>query len=387
MSNAVQTQLIIEKESTFNTAPVAGAAKVLRFSQESLGLDSSFSASPEIRADRQVASHRKMGQEGSGDIQGILSYGTYDEMLASVLQSSGWSTEADMSGTPTLTVASSVITRSTGSFVTDGFLVNQWIRMDGWTGANVANNHVFKIAAVGTTTLTVRGSIADVGSPASGVNMQMGQQIVNGVTQDSYTIERENTDLTNSFQLMTGAVLSSLGVKLAADNFIQLTFGVKYADESSETSSFDASPTAAGTDPEFSCSQDVLQILETYSAYDVTELSFTIDNKIRTRRIVGQQEVELFKSGRLEVTGTHSAYYASSSIMNKFLAETVANLSIPVQDTDGNYYVIEFPNTKYTAGRRVAGGVDTDIMAAMSWVATLDPTEGITCRITRWDAV
>ncbi len=382
MANASQVQLIIEEESTYGETPTGGAAVVLRTTGESLGSDPNVVKSQEIRSDRQVPSIRKVGQETSGDINYELSYSSYDVAMQATLQSSGWSSVVTMAAGPSMTCTGSIITRSTGDFTSDGFLVNQWVRMSGWDDAE--NNGYFKVTAVGTTTMTIRGTLTTQAVGETDVEIEMGAQIVNGTTQSSWAIEREPTDLSSDFHLFLGQVFKSMSMSIAVDALITGSFGMMGASESSESSSFDASATAANTNPNFSASEDVVAIREAYADYDCMAMDFTLDNNLRARRIVGQTALESIKSGTLSVTGTHRAYYASATVMDKMLNETASALAVPIVDPDGNAYVIEFPEIKYTSGKRVAGGIDTDIVAEMGWEAYRDPSEGITVRIARW---
>jgi len=59
-------------------------------------------------------------------------------------------------------------------------------------------------------------------------------------------------------------------------------------------------------------------------------------------------------------------------------------LAVSLQDPAGNGYIIDLPAVKYTAGQRVAGGPDDDVMVPLSWSAYAHATEDVTIRIARF---
>lgn len=72
--------------------------------------------------------------------------------------------------------------------------------------------------------------------------------------------------------------------------------------------------------------------------------------------------------------------------MDKYLAFTSSSVALRFQDTAGNVMVFDMPKIKYTSGKRVAGGINQDVLAEMGFTAFRDPTEGITFRIVRFPA-
>jgi hypothetical protein len=70
--------------------------------------------------------------------------------------------------------------------------------------------------------------------------------------------------------------------------------------------------------------------------------------------------------------------------MNKYLNNTYSSLAVVFSDASNNTYIFDIPRIKYTSGTRVAGGINTDIIATLNWNAVMDPTELITMRITRF---
>lgn len=82
-SNLARLRVI--KETTFGTTPTTGTSKDLRFTGESLNFAIQTETSAEIRADRQIADLVQVGAETSGDVNIELSYGSFDDLIASAL--------------------------------------------------------------------------------------------------------------------------------------------------------------------------------------------------------------------------------------------------------------------------------------------------------------
>ena len=54
-----------------------------------------------------------------------------------------------------------------------------------------------------------------------------------------------------------------------------------------------------------------------------------------------------------------------------------------MDDGLGNIYVLDLPNVQFTDAERVAGGENTDIVAAMQYRAHLHTGENIVARLSR----
>lgn len=82
-SNLARLRVI--KETAFGTTPTTGTSTDLRFTGESLNFAIQTETSSEIRPDRQIADLVQVGAETSGDINFELSYGSFDDLIASAL--------------------------------------------------------------------------------------------------------------------------------------------------------------------------------------------------------------------------------------------------------------------------------------------------------------
>ncbi|MBB76530.1 MAG: hypothetical protein CMJ75_18655 [Planctomycetaceae bacterium] len=375
------------EEVTFGAAATGTPTfKSLRLTGESLNQATSSSTSNELRSDRQVSDLIRTGVNAAGAINGEISYGAYDDFFQYALLSSGWSTEQEVSGTTFSVTAGSgsyVIADSGSGF--GSFAVGQWVYIKGF--ASNDNNGWAKISAASAGSITVTNN-GDGSTVIAGptVTITMGAQIVNGTTLTTLNIEKEFEDLSNEFELSTGMSIESFNVSVTSDAILTCAFNFLGKSQTSNTATVgDGSPTAAPTDGVMNAIDNVVAVYENGSTYDVTQLSFDLNNNLRARLQVGTLGAISLGTGTVSVTGAHQGYYASKTVMDKYLNDTVSSLAfIFVKDTDA--YVIEFPQIKYSSGQRVAGGINQDIIADMQWTAYRDPTEGITVRIQRFTA-
>lgn len=85
MSNGSRHSLAYVPETVYGTTPASPAFKALRHTGTTLGLSRETLQSEELRSDRMVASIRGGAQSVAGDIEGELSFTSYDDILAGVL--------------------------------------------------------------------------------------------------------------------------------------------------------------------------------------------------------------------------------------------------------------------------------------------------------------
>lgn len=383
MSDADRVNMAFVEEVTFGTSPSAAMDR-LRFTSENLNMETETVLSQEITADRQVKDQIRTNIRGAGDINVELSYGVIDDFLQAALFSAGWSTEVTNLSDIAAVTSGNKFTRSGWT----GFLVGQWVAMSGF--ANAANNGVFKIESVSGTELGVSGGVLVDESEVGGADALMGAQIVNGTTLNSYSIEREYADVSNTFEVFRGMSVEQLSLNIAVNAIITAVVSFIGQDAVSATSSPGSSYTAAPTNDVMTTIDHVAKVIEgdgSNVAVEITALTMSIANNLRARMELGNLGAVSIGQGKFVSTGTYQKYFASSTLMDKYLNQTGTALAIVLQVGTTEAYVIEFPYVKFNSGQRIAGGENTDIIADLSWTAFKHPTEEVSMRIVRWPDV
>jgi hypothetical protein len=97
MTNASQTRLAAIEEVTYGTTPSTPVFKNLRFTSENFNPSQQYVSSNEIRADRNVSDVTMVGQEAAGEMGFELSYGSFDDLIESLMYST-WSTNVIENG-------------------------------------------------------------------------------------------------------------------------------------------------------------------------------------------------------------------------------------------------------------------------------------------------
>lgn len=390
VSSTIDKLIVVENlatETLGDTVSIKSAMKTLNYTSESLKQETDTQESNTIRDDRQVKEVKRTSIRGAGDINCELEYGNTDDFKEGALMSAGYSSPVSNTDT-TYSMASgdNSINDSGNAFVSDGFLANQWYEIRGFIG-DTSNNGYYKAVSVVAGKMVLTGKIVVDDSSGESVTITMGAQMTNGVVGHSYSFEKEFSDLSSEFAILTGDEVNSWTVDTDAEGIITETFSFMGKDEASATSSaVTGAASAATNNPAFSAVDDTEAILENYTSTTVKSISFTITNNLRNRPVVGTLGPNSIAPGKISGTGTVDMYFATKAIMDKYLNFTTSSIALVLEDGDANVYIFDFPEIIYTDGVRVSGGRDTDIIAAMTFGIFRDAGEDVTVRITKFDA-
>ena len=380
MAIADQVKLAYVVETSY-AAGMGGAFQELRYVSEDFGQDTSTKRSAEIRSDRQTENVIRTSIGATGTLNAELSLNTFNDFILSAVCDTAWSTALTETSSAIYFTAPSTINHQ-GSFA-QTYVAGQWIKVSG--AASNANNGYFKIASVASGALTLDQTTIVTAAATPSITLTQGAYVEDGVTSRSYNIERTYGDLSSELALYKGMGVDTWDVSVSAENEVTTSFGFIGASENSETSSSAGSFVAATTTKPLNAIDDVSQIQETsaYTDSSATEFSFSLANGLRSRMQIGSLGPVSLGEGKIAVSGSMTSYYATKTIMDKYLNFTSSSLAI-VFDDGTNGLVVEFPQIQFTNGRRVAGGENTDIVAAMDFEAFRNTTEGVTIRVAKF---
>ncbi len=356
-----------------------------RMTSEGLRQDTATTASQEIRSDRQVSEILRTSISALGDVAFELSYGTYDPIFKSALYSAAFSSAVVVGPAATISFdpADNSVNDSGSGF--GSIVVGQWVRMSGANKA--ANNGVGKVLTQAAGKLTLSGITLVTEAAGASVTVKMGEQIVNGTTETSFTFEKEFTDLAQVFANFLGQIPGSLELRVASGAIITGSFSLLGQKELSPSprGSSASTLTAASTTGVSNAIDNISAILENAVEYASTQFAFTLSNALRERpeiKVLGAQSIG---AGRVGITGTLQAYLREDvRAIDKYLAFDSTSLAFVVTDKASNIYVFEFPEVKFTSGQRAVGGTEQDVFADFQWMASRDSTEDVTMRIVRF---
>jgi hypothetical protein len=391
--SATENKMIVEEslttEALGDTVTIKTCLDTLRFTGESFGGEKDAEASNEIRSDRQVNDVVELAQRAAGGLNFEMSYGAYAKFLQAALCSSGWSTEQRITDDAGISFDSSgVIRGDDGDFAS--FAANQWIRVSGAT--NSANNGYFKISSIGDygtgnsdNELTVTGGTLVTEAAGGSITIIMGAQILNGTDDISFSIEKEFADLASEFALFPGMSIDNFNLDITARSKITGSFEfVGEKEVSAAASTATGTAVASPANAVMAAGNHVEKLWENMTSSTALAFTLALANNIREREDVTSKYPQSHGYGKVSVTGSLRKYFASKTLMDKFINDDESALAIAMEDGSDNGYLIELPAIKYSEGKRVAGSENSDIVAEMSWMAKRDSTEDTTIRIARF---
>ena len=378
----IYRQIAYRKESTWGVLPGASGAKQIRRVTADFNLIKDAYESNEIRTDQQTADYRHGVRSAEGSISAELSPGSYADFIASVL-ARDWTASGTATGL-TLAVAAAgtnfTLTRSTGSFITDGFRVGQVVRITAGTGADPANlnNNLLIISLTATiatvqvlsrVSLVVQASITAAAMSAVGKSTYVP---LTGHTNDSYTFENWYSDISQS-EVFTGLRPSNFSVSLPATGLVTSDFGFigKNLEQSGAVRYF-TTPTAAGTTGIFAAVQGAM-IVNGSAAACITSADFSVDRNMEAAQCVGSNFASEIFAGRITASGNLSAYFSDGTLRDYFANETPVTLVMALTtSTEKNADVMTFvfPKVKLNSATNADG--TSGIVQSIAFTALLN---------------
>lgn len=385
---ADEIQVAYIEEDNYGEQKTGSNLQNLRLTGESLAQMQTTITSAELRNDRQTTNVKRVGLSTSGDINGEFSFGTYEDFLKAALETDDDWTSQEENITAEITISCANADNSINDSASGlaAFDADQWIYVEGFAGANAVNNGYMKLVSVAAGKLVVEGKTLIDATAGDSVTITQLSSITNGTTLPSFNVERIYTDLSTNLALFLGAVIDTWNIAIVPEQIITTTFGTIGKIESSETSSGGSGYDAVNTNEIMNAVDEVQDILENLSGATLLDFNFTLTNNLRARMAIGTLGTVSVGKGKIGIEGSLQAYYESATLYNKFLNQTPSSIAVVIQDVDGNAYVIELMQLKFSEAGRPATGENTDIIVNMSFTSYMDPTEAKTVRISRFTA-
>ncbi|MEZ0231899.1 MAG: phage tail tube protein [Methylophilaceae bacterium] len=375
--------LRFRKEANWGVTPTTGNHKSLRLVSESLNFNIGTDSSKEIRSDRQTTDLIQISASAEGGFNFELSYGEYDPIFSSALQADWVEAGTDGESTMTATFTTTALTASAGTpFVNieDG----QWVSISG--AVNEANNGIKQVLTkTSSSILTFAASTFTAESGTANLKVSSAR-LKNGVTQSSFTIEKEFADIVQ-FISYRGMMPSQMTLDVQSGSFAGGSF--TFLGKDSAQAAVTVMPGTKGASlsyPVMNSVNNVSNILENGAALANTfikSLSLSLDNGLRGQDAIGVLGNVGIGNGNLNLSGSMDIYFADAALYQKFINNTDSSLSFRLSDSAGRGYVFTLPRIKYSNAQIVAGGMNQDVMVSLSWQAIRHPTSGTTIIIDR----
>lgn len=202
-----------------------------------------------------------------------------------------------------------------------------------------------------------------------------------GTTRRSYTVERHHQDI-GKYLRSTGCQFNTMSLSVAPNSMVTGSFGIigsgfTTSGSALGSSSYSAESTTAPFDS-FSGS-----IKEGGSAIAIiTALELNIDNGMEALYVVGSADTLLPSIGKSSVTGSVTAYFENTTLLDKFVAETTSSIEFTLTDAAGNDYIVLLPKVKYNSGNPEVSGPEA-ITVTLDFVALYNSSDASQIKITR----
>ena len=370
-----------KKETTWGTPAGSTDGKQLRRVTADFNLVKDAFESAEIRTDRQMADFRHGVRSAEGSLSGELSADTYADFVGTILARDFTAAPAGTSATVTIAASGDLwtLTRSTGSFLTDGINVGMVVRMTG-AGLNAANQgNNLLVCAVTATVLTVKvlSSTALVAETAiasvtiGGVG-KITYAPLTGHTNDSYTIEEWYSDILQS-EVYTGMKVGGMNVQLPSTGLTtcDISFMGKNLEQTGTTQYF-TSPTAAPTNGLFAAVNGALIVNGTPRAV-ITSADISIERGLEAANVVGSNFASDGFTGRIRVNGNMSTYFEDGTFRDFFKDENTVSVVLALtSDNSKTAQAITITLPKVKLGSATKSDSEMGIIQQHSFVALLN---------------
>lgn len=208
-----------------------------------------------------------------------------------------------------------------------------------------------------------------VDTPSAGID-----QLKAGTTRRSFTVERYFGDiaaLDKPFHRYTGVEFNTMQLQVNANAMVTGTFGVVGKDMVTDTAIIAGATygTPTTTSPLDSFTGTLEEDGTTIAV--ITEIQLNLDNGLDPRFVVGSKTTIRPSIGRSNISGTITAYFENSLLLDKFINETESSIKFALPDGLGNELRVELPRIKYTGGQPDVQG-EGPITLSMPFQALLD---------------
>lgn len=381
-----------KKETTWgDLAGTSGGVKLRRVSAD-FNPTADVYSSNEINTTFQTIDSRLGVRGAEGSLNGELSPGSYADFYGSVVARAFTSVTGTSGASVTIATSGTnfTITRGSGSWLTDGIKVGHVVRMTGagLNAANVSNNclvismtsTVLTVMVLSDTALVAEGPIASVSLAPAGKVTYVPQT---GHTDDSYNIEEWYADIEES-AVYTGMKVGTANIQLPSTGIVTTDFsfmGKGLTD--SDTTAYFTSPTGPSTTGLLTAVQGAL-LLNGSNAACITDANIGIERAMEPAQCVGSNFNSEIFTGKINVSGSVSAYFSDSTMRDYFNNETEVTVVLVV--TTGNAKNADFisfvmPRVKFNsfsnadAENGIVSGLDfTALMNAVTSAGLIDST-------------
>ena len=382
IANTSIQQIRIGKQTAKGTILAAASvdAKLYNFVDATGNLAKDSFESNSIRTTQQRLNPRHGTRSVPFTLNQELQIGGHNDLVAGMLRAAFATAATTGSVSQAIDVTARTLTRTTGSYITDGFKVGDIVRI---TGSSDADNDGVNLRLTDVTALvltwaadtwlpatmsTVAAALITVAVPGKKCSIPSSSH-----TSDYFTIEDWQSDVPSS-RRHTDCRVASMDIAIPPNGHATIGTAFLGIDSDPQATAWFTGPTAASTGALLAGPQGLMRYNGTDSAV-VSDVSINITNSAEVKSVVGTDLSPDVFVGSTVVTGSFSAMFDSNAFFTNFEAETVAPLYIYLfeDSTAGSDFVcIKIPATKINSSDSANDGVARTVSANFSGGENVD---------------
>lgn len=337
LAQGVFKQTRIARQAAKGTIAAVGGGAIKRREQSTFELaKESYTTESEITSTQQLVSNAHGVRLVNGKVTGILSPSTYSDEISTVMRRDFAAVASIVTGAASLTIAGAgptyTITRSTGSYLTDGIKIGFVVRITAgaFNAANLNKNLlVTAVTATVLTVLVVNGVALVAEGPITTATLAVPGKVTfvpsTGHTNIYYTVEEWYPDVPYSERNIDVKYLQA-NLSLPGTGNAKCDLSANGLNQTNATTVYFTAPTAETTTQSLVAASGLLVVGGVTQAI-VTDLSIMIDGKgTPADGVVGTDVRPDIFTGKVMVSGSFTAYFDSGVIPGLFLNQTSTSL-------------------------------------------------------------
>ena len=365
MGSQYNQQFASIQELIFGTTPASAAGQIIRQVGMETTVDSSYLDNPELRTDMMTAPGRRQAFRGKVNINGNLSYGTFDQYIAAALGNFDWTSNVakvapllvDSATTIAVAATGKTFTRPAGSFLTDGFVVGDYIEVAGAT--NAANNGTFGPLTAAAALVLTCASATDLVDEAANAAITITKAI-----RPSFSIQEVDYGI-GAYRAFLGCAVDTMELSGKAGGYVEAKFGLiakKVADESG--SSIFATLTQPNSNP-LNVGWEGNTKLGGVILPNVVGWSLKTDRGLVASEACGTQDYYDIRPKAIRATGSLELYFDSMEQYTNFRTEADLAFQLNLGGLSNLGYQIDTTRARIT--KWSAGANDTQRTQTVEW--------------------
>lgn len=357
----------------------SGDFKTARYVSEQYSGTPETTESAQIRTDRQASGQVVTGLTVNGGHSFELAKEEAIEDFMESAMFNEWVTSSIVNDTFELNLTTKKLIRTTGSFVTEGVVVGDFLNLTNF--ASAVNNTQVMATAVTALEVTFAHPVGMVDAAAEAASYQILDKLTIGTTKKSLTVEKSFLDLTDKALIYRGCLVSQMELNIEYGSLVNGSFetqGNDYdnADAASEFASYNEFISDPATTNTLNGSVDM-----PFVATDVTgswaqdlfclqNLNLTLNNNLTVQNCIGKAAPENYSPGTAQVGAELSSYLkdANWDLLARKLSQAPFAIGFMVKNTDG-YYGFYIPALQVSFDDPSSGGANQEVSMEMTGVA------------------